>query len=190
MNKTITYGDFTLKTDPRKYGNLHQCDAKYWAFSCDWSQPQPIEALTNSVKFVNNRLYAIVKAKAFKPENLSYAEKLIEAHIAYAKDRLDGKVIKKDDLAAECFLAYQWERLMFRLWYRDTKAAREATEPKAQKPKAEKPATPAKQEKPKAKKPAQPKAEIAKANEATFVSKLTKAQKKELLLALMSELLK
>ena len=191
MSKTITFGAITLKTDHTKYANLHTCDQKYWAFTCDWSKPQPIEALTNSLEFVNKRLFNIVEAGAFKPENIEYAKQLLEAHIEYAKARLDGKVISKENLADECFLAYQWERLMFRLWYRDTKAAREATEPKApakqEKPKAK--AQP-KAEKPKAKKPAQPKAEIAKANEELFVSKLTKAQKKELLLALMAELLK
>ena len=50
-----------------------------------------------------------------------------------------------------------------------------ATAPKA--PKAEKSKAPAKQD-------------VAKANEELFVSKLTKAQKKDLVLALMAELLK
>ena len=177
---------YTLKTNTAKFANLHTCDAKYWAFTCDWSVAQPIDALTKSLDFVSKRLTGIVKAKAFKPENIQLAKELLTL-VKAEVDTLKGDNL---DLAVESFKCYQLERYTFRLWYRDTKAAREATEPKAPKAKAEKPATPAKQEKPKAEKKAPAKQEIAKANEATFVSKLTKAQKKELLLTLMAELLK
>ena len=178
---------YTLKTNPAKFANLHTCDAKYWAFTCDWSVAQPIDALTKSLDFVTKRLTGIVKAKAFKPENIEAAKELLTLVKAEA-DTIKGNNL---DLKVESFKCYQLERFTFRLGYRDTKAAREATEPKAPKAKAEKPATPAKQEKPKAPKAKAPaKQEVAKANEATFVSKLTKAQKKELLLTLMAELLK
>lgn len=189
MTNTNTY---TLKTNPAKYSNLHTCDQKYWSFTCDFSKAQDVETLTKSLDFVTKRLANIVKAKAFKPENIQSAKELAKVVVAEIED------LKKPDadLNVETFKCYQIERFMFRLWYRDTKAAREATEPKA--PKAEKSKAPAKQEK----KPAQPKAEkkskakapakqdVAKANEELFVSKLTKAQKKDLVLALMAELLK
>lgn len=177
---------YTIKRNPGKYANLHTCDAQYWAFTADWATEQPIEVLTKSLDFVTKRLNGIVKAKAFKPENIKAAKELLTLVKAEA-DALKGNSL---DLKVESFVCYQLERYTFRLWYRDTRAAREATEPKAPKPKAE-PKAPAKQEKPKTeKKPAPAKQEIAKANEATFVSKLTKAQKRDLVLVLLSELLK
>ena len=178
---------YTIKRNPAKFSNLHTCDAQYWAFTADWATEQPIEVLTKSLDFVTKRLNGIVKAKAFKPENIKAAKELLTLVKAEA-DALKGDSL---DLKVESFVCYQLERYTFRLWYRDTRAAREATEPKAPKPKAEKKPAPAKQEKPKTeKKPAPAKQEIAKANEELFVSKLTKAQKKELLLTLMAELLK
>ena len=175
----MTNTTYTIKRNPAKYANLHGCDAQYWAFTADWATEQPIETLTKSLDFVAKRLNGIVKAKAFKPENIEAAKELLTLV------RAEADVLKSDslDLKVESFVCYQLERYTFRLWYRDTRAAREATEPKAPKAKA-----PAKQEKPKAKAPA--KQEIAKANEATFVSKLTKAQKRDLVLVLLSELLK
>lgn len=183
---------YTIKRNPAKYANLHTCDAQYWAFTADWATEQPIEVLTKSLDFVAKRLNGIVKAKAFKPENIEAAKELLTLVKAEA-EALKGDSL---DLKVESFVCYQLERYTFRLWYRDTRAAREATEPKAPKPKAEKKApakqekakAPAKQEKPKAKAPA--KQEIAKANEELFVSKLTKAQKRDLVLVLLSELLK
>lgn len=183
----MTTNTYTLKTNPAKFANLHGCDAAYWPMTCDWGKAQDLPTLTKSLDFVAKRLANIVKAKAFKPENIALAKEL-------------GKLVKAEcealskpdaDLNVETFKCYQIERYMFRLWYRDTRAAREATEPKPakqEKPKADK--APAKQEKPKAEKKAPAKQEIAKANEALFVSKLTKAQKRELALALLSELLK
>ena len=180
---------YTIKTNPAKYDNLHKCDQKYWKFSCDFSKAQDSETLNKALTDTIDLLGRIVKSKDFKPENIAAAAELL----ALMDETL--KAMPSDNAVAT-FIAYQFQRYAFRIWYRDTKAARDAATPKkAAQPKAEK--------KPAAKKPAQPKAEkkapakkapakqdIAKANEATFVSKLTKAQKKELVIALMAELLK
>ena len=189
----MTNNTYTLKTNPNKYSNLHMCDQKYWSFTCDFSKAQDVQALTKSLDFVANRLNAIVKAKAFKPENIESAKELAKLVKAEADTLVAGVKSGSLDLAVETFKCYQIERYAFRLWYRDTKAAREATEPKA--PKAEaKAKTPAKQEKPKAK--AQPKAESKTKTKTTgtedmlSMGKMTKAQKKQLVLALMAELLK
>jgi len=175
---------YTLKTNPAKYANLHACDQKYWKFSCDFSQAQDADTLYKAIADTTDLLTRIVKAKAFKPENVAAAKELLV---------LVGETGLPADPAVATFVVYQLQRYAFRIWYRDTKAARDAATPKK---------APAKQEKkPAVKAPATPKAkatakkapakqDVAKANEATFVSKLTKAQKKDLVLALMAELLK
>lgn len=194
--------NFTLKTNPAKYANLHKCDIAYWPFSCDFSQTQDADTLKAAVTDTAARLAAILKANAFKPENVDSAKELGKIVMEQSKALFaDGA-----DMAVSTFIVYQLQRYAFRIWYRDTKAARDAAkallpakQDKADKPAkqakpeagptAVKPEKPAKQAKTtKAKAPA--KQEAAKVNEATFVSKLTKAQKKELLLALMTELLK
>ena len=183
--------NFTLKTNPAKYANLHKCDIAYWPFSCDFSQTQDADTLRAAVTATANRLTAIMKANAFKPENVDAAKELGKIVVEQSKALFaDGA-----DMAVSTFIVYQLQRYAFRIWYRDTKAARDAAkallpakQEKADKPVAEKPAKQAKAKTTKAKAPA--KQEVAKANEDTFVSKLTKAQKKELLLALMTELLK
>ena len=190
--------NFTLKTNPAKYANLHKCDIAYWPFSCDFSQTQDADTLKAAVTDTAARLTAILKANAFKPENVDSAKELGKIVMEQSKALFaDGA-----DMAVSTFIVYQLQWYAFRIWYRDTKAARDAAKAllpakqdkadkpaKQAKPEAEKPAKPAKQAKTtKAKAPA--KQETAKANEATFVSKLTKAQKKELLLTLMAELLK
>ena len=185
--------NYTIKTNPAKFANLHKCDQPYWKFSCDFSQAQSADALKAAVNDTANLLAAILKAKAFKPENVALAKELGELVME------QNKVLFADgaDMAVSTFIVYQLQRFAFRVWYRDTKAARDAAKAllpaKQEKAKAEKPAkqttTKAKTTKTtKAKATAQQ--EVAKANEETFVSKLTKAQKKELLLALMTELLK
>ena len=179
---------YTLKTNPAKYANLHACDQRYWKFSCDFSQAQDADTLGKALADTTDLLTRIVKANAFKAENVSAAKELLT---------LVGETKKAmpSDPAVATFVVYQLQRYAFRIWYRDTKAARDAATPKKPaQPKAEKKAAPAKkapakqEKKPAAKAPA--KQDIAKANEATFVSKLTKAQKKDLVLALMAELLK
>ena len=191
---------YTLKTNPAKFSNLHSCDQKYWSFTADWSVPQDLPTLTKSLNFVATRLDRIVKVGAFKPENIQLAKELASLVL----DECKALKAKDADLAVESFKCYQIERYAFRLWYRDTRAAREATEPKPakqEKPKAESKAkTPAKQDKPKAeskaktpakKSTSKAKAEApAKADAPSLPGKMTKAQKKELVLALLSELLK
>ena len=182
---------YTLKTNPAKYANLHVCDQKYWKFSCNFAQPQSRDTLVKALGDTCDLLSKIVGSKAFKPENVQAAKdlaKVIEEQCK-ALGALDA------DMAVMTFIVYQLQRYAFRIWYRDTKAAREAAQPKAEKkpePKAKAPAkkAPAKQEKKPAAKKAPAKQDIAKANEATFVSKLTKAQKKELVLTLLAELIK
>jgi hypothetical protein len=184
MNTNTTY---TLKTNPAKYANLHKCDQKYWRFSCDFSQAQSADVLKGALKDTADLLTRILESKAFKPENEAAATDLALVLAEQSKALLG----KNADMAVSTFVVYQLQRYAFRIWYRDTKAARDAATPaKQEKPKATKATkAPAKQEKkPTAKAPA--KQDVAKANEATFVSKLTKAQKKELLLTLMAELLK
>lgn len=166
---------YTLKTNPAKYANLHACDQKYWKFSCDFSQAQDADTLGKAIADTTDLLNRIVKANAFKPENVSAAKELL-ALVGETKKALPS------DMAVATFLVYQLQRYAFRIWYRDAKAARNAATPK-------KPAQPKAEKKAPAKK-APAKQDIAKANEATFVSKLTKAQKKDLVLALMAELLK
>jgi len=188
---------YTIKRDPSKYANLHSCDAKYWHQPIDFSTPCEYKELVQVWKDNLGLIKDILKAKAFKPENLALAEELKALHEAEFHrmwNKADNENIEDVSVAEQTFVVYQLWRYTMRLWYRDTRAAREATRPapaKQEKPKAEAKAKkdPAKQDKPKAKK-APAKQETAKANEALFVSKLTKAQKKELLLALMTELLK
>lgn len=196
--------NFTLKTNPAKYANLHKCDIAYWPFSCDFSQKQDADTLKAAVTDTAARLTAILKADAFKPENVDAAKELGKIVMEQSKALFaDGA-----DMAVSTFIVYQLQRYAFRIWYRDTKVARDAAKAllPAKQDKADKPAKQAKPEagptavKPEDKKPAKQakttkakapaKQETAKANEATFVSKLTKAQKKELLLTLMAELLK
>jgi len=208
---------YTIKTNPDKYDNLHKCDQKYWKFSCDFSTTQNMDTLARATQKTIDLLSGIIQShnhdNGFKPENVEAAVQLLKV----IEDGVTTYMSKKgSDLRVATFVVYQFQRWAFRIWYRDTKAARDrvkgwclpsdftmaltddASPAKPEKKPAEKKA-PAKQEK----KPAQPKAEkkapakkapakqdIAKANEATFVSKLTKAQKKELVIALMAELLK
>jgi len=155
---------FALKVNPNKYANLHKCDIPYWPFSCDFSQAQDADTLRKAVDDTSALLASILNAKAFKPENVADATELGKLVLE------QNEVLFKDgaDMAVSTFIVYQLQRYAFRIWYRDTVAARTAAKALT---------APAKQE-------------TAKANEATFVSKLTKAQKKELLLSLMSELLK
>lgn len=180
-----TNNTYTLKTNPSKYANLHTCDQKYWKFTADWSQPQDVQTLTKSLEFVTNRLGNIVKAKAFKAENIKSAKELLAVVKTVVDEIVTDAKAGTLDLKVESFKVYQLERFMFRLWYRDTKAARDATEPKAPKVKAEKPAQP------KADAKAKSKSTKAKStDDALDASKMTKAQKKALVLALMAELLK
>ena len=172
---------YTLKTNPAKYANLHACDQKYWKFSCDFSQAQDADTLGKALTDTTDLLNRIVKANAFKAENVSAAKELL-ALVGETKKAMPS------DLAVATFIVYQLQRYAFRIWYRDTKAARDAATPKKAPAKQEKKAAPVKAKAPAKKAPA--KQDIAKANEATFVSKLTKAQKKDLVLALMAELLK
>lgn len=177
---------YTLKTNPAKYDNLHKCDQKYWKFSCDFSKAQDADTLKGALNDTAELLTRIVKCDVFKPENREDATTIGKLAVEQSKTLFaDGA-----DMAVSTFIVYQLQRWAFRVWYRDTKAARDAAQPKAEK----KAKAPAKQEKKPAAKKATTKApakqEVAKANEATFVSKLTKAQKKELLLSLMAELLK
>lgn len=192
-----TNNTYTLKTNPSKYDNLHTCDQKYWAFTADWSKAQDLPTLTKSLNFVATRLDRIVKVGAFKAENIQLAKELASLVL----DECKALKSKDADLAVESFKCYQIERYAFRLWYRDTRAAREATEPKPakqDKPKADKAEakTPAKKSTSKAKTPAKKstskaKADApAKADTPNPLGKMTKAQKKELVLALLSELLK
>ena len=189
MSTNTTY---TLKLNPAKYSNMHQCDQKYWPFTCDFSVPQDGKSVEQAMKYTVDLLTDIVKANAFKAENVAAAQELLDFMLKQNAIHFPkGKVV---EASLATFIAYQYQRWAFRIWYRDTKAAREATRPtpaKQEKPKAEPKAkkAPAKQEKAPAKK-APAKQDIAKANEQLAMSKLTKAQKKELLLALMTELLK
>ena len=181
---------YTLKTNPAKYANLHICDQKYWKFSCDFSQAQDADTLKRALCDTTELLNRILKSKAFKEENVTAAKELAKLVVEQAGVLFEDKA----DMAVSTFVVYQLQRYAFRIWYRDTKAAREAATPKApakQEKKAEpKAKAPAKQEKKPAAKKAPAKQEIAKANEATFVSKLTKTQKKELVLTLLAELIK
>ena len=184
---------YTLKSNPAKYDNLHTCDQKYWAFTADWSKAQDLPALEKSLTFVTGRLTNIVKAKAFKPENIKSAKDLLALVKTEVETIVANSKAGKLDLAVESFKCYQLERFTFRLWYRDTKAAREATEPKParqEKPKTET-KTPAKKSTSKTPAKAKAKAETpAKQDTPNPLGKMTKAQKKELVLALLSELLK
>jgi len=182
---------YTFKTNPAKYANLHKCDQKYWKFTCDFSQTQSKETLLKAIDDTRTLLGSICQCDVFKPENREAATQLSidfdDARMHLGKDDIYGPV--------DQFLVYQYQRYAFRIWYRDTKAARDAAAPKKEtQPKAEKKAPAKKAAQPKAeKKPttkAPAKQDIAKANEATFVSKLTKAQKKELVLTLLAELIK
>ena len=188
---------YVLKSNPGKYENLHTCDQKYWAFTADWSKAQDLPTLEKSLTFVTGRLTNIVKAKAFKPENIKLAKELLALVKAEVDTLVNGAKDGKLDLAVESFKCYQIERFTFRLWYRDTRAAREATEPKPakqEKPKAEaktETKTPAKKSTSKTPAKAKAKAETtAKQDTSNPLGKMTKAQKKELMLALLSELLK
>ena len=192
--------NFTIKTNPKKYEHLHECDIAYWPFTCDFSQVQSADTLKAAVDYTASMLAAILKAKSFKPENAAAAKELGNIVIEQSKALFNDNA----DMAVSTFIVYQLQRYAFRIWYRDTKAARDAAKallpakqgsaktdkPAAKKTPAKQEKTPAKQEKKPAAKKTPAKQEAAKANEAMFVSKLTKAQKKELLLALMTELLK
>lgn len=175
---------YTFKTNTNKYANLHACDQKYWKFSCDFSQPQDKETIAKAIEDTDKLLDRIMKSKDFKPENVEAAKQL---HKIF-HDGMTGRIWATD---VHTFLAYQYQRYAFRIWYRDTKAARDAASKEAA-PAKKAPAkkAPAKQEKKAPAKKAPAKQDIAKANEATFVSKLTKAQKKELVLTLLAELIK
>ena len=182
---------YTIKTNPAKYANLHVCDPKHWKPSCDFSQPQSPDVIRAAMNDTAIMLTRIIESKAFKPENTADAIELAKLVVDYSK------AVAEDgfDTALYTFIAYQLQRYAVRIWYRDTKAARDAAAPKApakQEKKAPAKKAPAKKA-PAKKAPAKKapaKQDIAKANEATFVSKLTKAQKKELVIALMTELLK
>ena len=178
----MTNTTYTIRRNPAKYANLHSCDPAYWRMFCDYGQPQSGETLVASIEATYKLLSDIINVGAFKPENIEAATELRKV-VKAESDKLAGATIDETVLR---FVAYQLERYALRIWYRDTRAARQATRPAPAK--QEKAKAPAKQEKPKAKAPA--KQEIAKANEATFVSKLTKAQKRDLVLGLLSELLK
>ena len=190
---TTNTNNYTIKSNPSKYDNLHTCDQKYWAFTADWSKAQDLPTLEKSLTFVTGRLTNVVKAKAFKPENIKLAKELLALVKAEVETIVSETKAGKLDLAIESFRCYQLERYTFRLWYRDTKAAREATEPKPakqEKPKAEA-KTPAKKSTSKTPAKAKAKAETpAKQDTPNPLGKMTKAQKKELVLALLSELLK
>ncbi len=114
---------YTLKTNPAKYANLHACDQKYWKFSCDFSHSQDAETLDKALADTVDLLGRIVKANAFKPENVQAAKDLLA---------LVNETVKAmpSDLAVATFLVYQLQRYAFRVWYRDTKAARDAATPK------------------------------------------------------------
>ena len=186
---------YTIKTNPDKYDNLHKCDQKYWKFSCDFSTTQNMDTLARATQKTIDLLSGIIQShnhdNGFKPENVEAAVQLLKV----IEDGVTTYMSKKgSDLRVATFVVYQFQRWAFRIWYRDTKAARDRVKgwclPSDFTMALTDDASPAKPEKKPAEKKAPAKQDIAKANEATFVSKLTKAQKKELVIALMAELLK
>ena len=160
---------YSIKTNTAKYSNMHSIDPKDWKFTCDFSVPQDSETLTEAQHHTLDLLVRICSTNVFKPEDVQDARDLIDFISEQTNLHFAGG---KCDKALATFIVYQFQRYAYRIWYGESEKARNRvmafTGPTKFEP---------------LKKP------TLDMTAPLTVSKLTKAQKKELVMALLAELL-
>lgn len=205
INVTSANGkDFSIKTyTEKRQQNFAACDQKYYTFTADWTKEQDKKVCSDALSRAKKIMTYIT---AFDDDE-GWGKKEDSTDVIDAVNLLLKKIKLGDDARTNSFTMYQVERYLNRVWYRGTKEQREAANEKlgylkkAEKTtakKAEKATTKKAETKAEAKpetktttrRSRKPAAKKAEDKPASPLDQMTAEQKRQLLFALMTDLLK